>query len=254
MKTWETNAPEFQVTILNHSNIEPILKKAGYPLERFYKLSLPHQKDVTMAAVLSEDGGIFMDVDMIILDTLQPVYKFLEQSEAVLFSNHLSFIAAKPEAIVTKQWADAIRQKLNGANLETLADLPWDFVGNSITNSLFKSSPQSLVSQLDKHRFAYTPETIHFSNKGGPGEQYRRFWFESHEPDSPFYRNQFLIALHNSWTPEWYSQLSEHEVLKNDCLLSSTLKIVLNRTHYTMKKNRVGLFQRAGMLYYTFKK
>ena len=195
-----------------------------------------------------------MDVDMIILDNLQPVYKFIEQSEAVLFSKHLAFIAARPGAMVIKQWADAIRQRLNGANLETLAESPWDFVGNSITNALFKSSPQSRITQLDKHKYAFTPETIHFLNKGGPGEQYRKFWLDLHEPQAPFYRNQFLIALHNSWRPDWYRQLSENDVLENDCLLSSTLKNILNGNHSTMKKKRISLSHRARMLYHTFKK
>ncbi len=254
MKTWETNAPGFEITVLDHNDIIPFLDRAGFQAEPLLKLPLQVQKDAIQAAVLLNDGGIFMDVDTIILDTLQPVYEFLEKSEAVLFSNHLAFIAARPGAIVIKKWADAIRQRLNSASLKTLTNSPWDFVGNSITNSLFKSSPQSLVTRLDKHRFAYTPETIHFYNKDGPGEQYRKFWFESHEPDTPFYRNQFLIALHNSWTPDRYRKLNENDFLDEKCLLSVTLKNVLSRNHHSFKKKRVGLSHRAGMLYHTFKK
>lgn len=238
--------------MLDHNDIIPFLNRAELSVDPIMQLPLQIQKDAIQAAVLLNDGGIFMDVDMIILNTLQPVFEFLEQSEAVLFSNHLAFIAARPGAAVIEQWTEGIRQKLNDAIPETLAEAPWDFVGNSITNSLFKSSPSSRVLRLDKHKFAFTPETIHFFNKGGPGDQYRRFWFDSHEPDTPFYRNQFLIALHNSWTPDWYRQLSEDDVLAEQCLLSSTLKNVLNGNHYTMKKKRVNLGHRAGMIYHTF--
>ena len=254
MQTWKTNAPDFEITVLDHNDIMPFLNRAELPADSILQLPLQIQKDAIQAAVLLNDGGIFMDVDMIILNTLQPVFEFLEQSEAVLFSNHLAFIAARPGAAVIKQWTKGIRQILTDVNPESLAQAPWDFVGNSITNSLFKSSPISQVLQLDKHKYAFTPETIHFCNKGGPGEQYRKFWFDSHEPDTPFYRNQFLIALHNSWTPDWYRKLNEDDVLKEKCLMSVTLKNVLSGNHHAFKKNRVGLIHRAGMLYYTFKK
>lgn len=252
METWKTNAPDFEITVLDHNDIIPFLNRAELPVDPIMQLPLQIQKDAIQAAVLLNDGGIFMDVDMIILNTLQPVFEFLEQSEAVLFSNHLAFIAARPGATVVGQWTEGIRQKLNDANLETLAQAPWDFVGNSITNSLFKSSPQSQVLQLDKHKYAFTPETIHFLNKGGPAEQYREFWFDSHVPETPFYSDQFLIALHNSWTPDWYRNLNEDDVLAEECLLSSTLKNVLSGDHHTMKKKQVGLIHRTGMLYHTF--
>jgi hypothetical protein len=36
------------------------------------------------------------------------------------------------------------------------------------------------------------------------------------------------VGLHNSWTPHWYSSLSEDEVLAHDCLLSRTLREALS--------------------------
>jgi len=254
MQTWKTNAPDFEITVLDHNDILPFLSRAELPADPIMQLPLQIQKDAIQAAVLLNDGGFFMDVDMIILNTLQPVFEFLEQSEAVLFSNHLAFIAARPGAAVIDRSTEAIREKLEGVDAKTLAQAPWDFVGNSITNSLFKSSPRSHVLQLDKHKYAFTPETIHFLNKGGPVKQYREFWFDSHEPETPFYRNQFLIALHNSWTPNSYKNLNEDDLLAEPCLLSSTLKNVLNGDHHAMKKKQVGLTHRAGMLYNTFKK
>lgn len=40
LKTWKINAPEFEVTLLDHTNIELYLRKAGYPVDRFFNASL----------------------------------------------------------------------------------------------------------------------------------------------------------------------------------------------------------------------
>lgn len=254
LDTWKKNAPEFEVTTLDHSNIESYLHRARYPMDRLLKLPLQIQKDAIEAAVLHQNGGIFMDVDTIVLNDFKSVLKKLQSSEIVLFSNHLAFMAAKPGAKLLEVWVDEIREKLQNTGPDKLTHAEWDFVGNSITNSLFEERSEDLVLKLPKNDHAFTPEILHFLNSGTADEQYLNFWFERHAQEAPFYRNQFLIALHNSWTPNWYKQLSEDEVLADDCLLSKTLKNVVNQDHHQMSKKPISIRQKAGLFIQKIKK
>jgi hypothetical protein len=239
MKTWETNAPGFEITVLDYANIEPYLKKAGYPLSRFFKLPLPLQKDAVMAAVLLDEGGIFMDVDTIILRDFQPILEILNKSEILLFSSHLAFMTARPGASLIPIWATKIKEKLQHTEPNRLSNANWNFIGNSITNALFENSPANFVTRINKYNFAFTPESLRFLGKGIPRHQYQVYWFEQRDQMTPFYQNQFLIALHNSWTPDWYKQLTEDEILEDDCLLSVTLKNVLQKQHRHFKKKPI---------------
>ena len=59
-------------------------------------------------------------------------------------------------------------------------------------------------------------------------EKHWKFWFDdSIDIKEVFRPNQIVIGLHNSWTPEWYKELSEKDVLENKSLLSRTLKCLL---------------------------
>lgn len=244
MHTWKTNAPDFEITVLDYSTIDPYLIKAGYPLDRFFKLPIPLQKDAVMAAVLLEKGGIFMDVDTLILRDFQPVLETLQKSEIVMFSTHLAFMAAKPGAALIPIWARQIKEKLEQTEPGRLTEAKWNFVGNSITNALFEDSPANFVTRLNKYKFAFTPESLRFSGKGSTRHQYQVYWFERRDQSAPFYQNQFLIALHNSWTPDWYKQLTEDEVLERECLLSATLENVLHKRHKNFKAKPVPTIQK----------
>lgn len=60
-------------------------------------------------------------------------------------------------------------------------------------------------------------------------EKYIKFWFEDNlSIEEIFQKNPIIIGLHNSWTPDWYKELSKQDILKNDCSLSKTLKYILN--------------------------
>ena len=84
---------------------------------------------------------------------------------------------------------------------------------------------------LDRERYGFIAEAAFYGRTGmSPSEQYRKFWFEEKLDVANVFRGrQRLIGLHNSWTPEWYKALSEKEVLENDCLLSKTLRHILEK-------------------------
>ena len=98
----------------------------------------------------------------------------------------------------------------------------------------FRTRYRDYLTSLERDRYAFMPERLH--DRRHPrvladlADEYRRFWFESSAGvDRALRDDQLLIALHNSWTPDWYKQLSEREVLAHPCLLSRTLRHLLGR-------------------------
>ena len=94
----------------------------------------------------------------------------------------------------------------------------------------FRTIHRNHYTMLERNRFAFMPELLGQPRKADAAVLYRRFWFESSAGvDAAVREGQMLIGLHNSFTPDWYKQLSEAGVLAHPCLLSRTLKHLLDR-------------------------
>lgn len=81
------------------------------------------------------------------------------------------------------------------------------------------------LKMLSRRRYGFLAEPGLW---GKPAERYRRHWFAKGAGAAASNPRQRIIALHNSWTPEWYKALSERQVLEHDCRLSQTLRQVLS--------------------------
>jgi len=95
----------------------------------------------------------------------------------------------------------------------------------------FRTIHRKRLTMLERNRFAFMPERLYRPREAGTDEvRYRRYWFESNAGvDTAVREGQMLIGLHNSYTPDWYKRLSEAEVLAHPCLLSRTLRRLLDR-------------------------
>jgi hypothetical protein len=93
----------------------------------------------------------------------------------------------------------------------------------------FRTVYRKYLTMLDRKKYGFMAELAHYGTNGiGHMEDYLKFWFEEKlDVEHVFNTKQRLIGLHNSWTPEWYKELTEQEVLENDCLLSKTLRHIL---------------------------
>ena len=95
----------------------------------------------------------------------------------------------------------------------------------------FRTIYRPYLTMLDRDAQGFMPELLNAA--AGAGEtaaRYRRYWFESDAGVETALRpGQALIGLHHSWTPPWYTRLSEAEVLAHPCLLSRTLRHLLER-------------------------
>jgi hypothetical protein len=128
------------------------------------------------------------------------------------------------------------------AYLKTTGDqkLPaprWKELINRIGKSLerrkrefyFRKVFRHYLTILDRWEYGFIAEALYFKSKVMTSEEkYGKFWFDNGIDIKEVFRpNQMVIGLHNSWTPEWYKELSEKDVLENESLLSRTLKHLL---------------------------
>jgi hypothetical protein len=92
------------------------------------------------------------------------------------------------------------------------------------------------VTMLDRVKESYILEARRFETKSAnseakrlsPEAKYLKFWFENNvDVDTIVQTSPIIVGLHHSWTPQWYKDLSEKNVLENNCLLSKTLHYIL---------------------------
>lgn len=258
-KTWELNLPDYQVVVLDYSNLDGYFDQGLLDISTLRRLTLPMQKDAIMVAAMRERGGIFMDADTLALRDISPIIRMLRNTQVVMFNTHLGFVAARPNARVFRLWLAGIRERLGrlGDDVRAAGEVSWDYVGNSVLREVmdemigdlsvmraiqtkaferyrrslfFHTVLRKYLTMLNRRKYGFISESVDFrTRRMRPRDRYRRFWFKKRNLDvaSVFRADPMVIGLHHSWTPKWYKELSEQEVLEADCLLSRTLKRVL---------------------------
>jgi hypothetical protein len=102
----------------------------------------------------------------------------------------------------------------------------------------FDTVYRKYLTVLDRKKQGFILEARHYESwhrifqaRGfGHEERYVKYWFENDaDVDTVIETRPIIVGLHNSWTPQWYKELSEKNVLENDCLLSRTIHYILAR-------------------------
>ena len=111
IQTWKKFLPEYEVIILDYSNIDKWIEPNFYDKILYTDFTLPKQADAIRCAVLSKHGGIWMDADTII--TSEKIKDIINiDSDFVLLSKHICFIVAKKNSYILKKWQNGIKYNL----------------------------------------------------------------------------------------------------------------------------------------------
>ena len=258
-RTWELNLPDYQIVVLDYSNLDGYFDQGLLDVSTLRRLTLPMQKDAIMVAVMMAHGGVFMDADTLALRDISPITRILRNTQVVMFNTHMGFVAARPNARVLRLWLARIRERLGrlGDDMRVAGEVTWDYVGNSVLREVmdemvgdlpimraiqtkafegygrslfFRTVLRKYLTMLNRKKYGFIAESVDLrTRRMEPVDRYRRFWFEKRNLDvaSVFRSDPMVIGLHHSWTPKWYRELSEQEVLEADCPLSRTLKCIL---------------------------
>lgn len=233
MKTWKKFLPEYEIVILDYSNLENWLGKDFYPNTLYEHFSLPIQADAIRCAILNKYGGIWLDVDTIITSSnVKELFNI--DSQFILIQKHIGFIVAKKNANILEYWQKNIYKNLKLAQLFYNANTPqwikfflkkffsrkfltWDCLGNGIINKKLRTKNKKVFYKIKRDEIYALPEVIYKKKhnlQNSLSENYIDFYFNANHADEILPQNKGIICLHNSWTPQEYKQMSKEEFLQ----------------------------------------
>ena len=236
METWKKFLPNATIVVLDYKNIGDFVDITELkPKLLSGRFTLPIISDALRVALLAERGGVWMDIDTIILNSSAEKYLLPNEKHKLVFfgspkalSVHIAFINSPPAAMLMKLWLDYIREKLY--NLTPTTEIPWYFMGNGFTTPYIRKHPDEVVI-FDADIYKPEMKTITESlKKIYPIDPVRGAYFDYY-----FIKNYHLkdvhsdlLLLHNSWTPPNFKKFSPEEVLRCDCTMTNILAEILD--------------------------
>ena len=210
MRTWK-----LPYVMLNYDNLK---NYTDFDIESTKRFTLPQIADAVRVHVLRDQGGYWMDADTIMIGDKLPEEAILGNDITRL--NTIGFLhAEKSHEDMFEKWAEYQDRVIADESF----DSRWDVLGNRFTDAYFFNHRDIKIGQIET-RWAETYKTPQRWNRN---TQYQVFYFESYFHLSDIQETD-LLMLHNSWTPDWYKNLTETEVLNGNNTMSNILREVLN--------------------------
>lgn len=127
------------VHLINHENITNYITKIP---ECFYKLCPAHQADYVRVNVICEKGGIWLDSDTLVMDSLESLVDLVNEKNGFFIKENPNVIingvfGSKPQTTLMIEWKNRIDFVLS----EKRENIEWDDIGNSILQDIYKTHP-----------------------------------------------------------------------------------------------------------------
>ena len=214
--TW-SKIKNVNIILLDYENLKQYIDISIFH-NNFYKLSLPMQADCIRVALLEKYGGLWLDLDTIIMSDISKLLN--DKITFVIDDNYLPHLALiyvpKPHDQIMKLWLEEIKSLLINFDEEAF---DWDYVGNAIINKYVNFENKDKFNLLNRHEYNIFPELIEDFNDENI---YYDYWFNSSTNINSI-QSKYLIMLHNSWMPEYYLGLNELEFKNDNSLLTKLL-------------------------------
>ena len=200
-------------TVLNYRNLGEL---TDYDVEGAKRFTLPQIADCVRVHVLRDNGGIWLDADTIMVTKALPGTNMIGDPKKRETS--IGYLRAEKGSEMFKAWA-AYQDEII-AKPDTLQH--WALMGNLFVDWYVQAHPEITICSI---RSSW-PETILVPGDIPRYEKYRRFYFEeAHHLDGIPHTD--MLMLHNSCTPDWYKNLTRHEVKDLGCTMSNVLREAL---------------------------
>lgn len=211
MKTWK-----LPFTVLNYKNLHEYTDLNIEPVKRF---TMPQIADCVRVHVLRDNGGYWLDADTIMITDKLPQTNMV--GNPLTRMNTIGFLHTEKDTQMYKSWA------VFQASVFKRQDTPtqWNIMGNAFTDQYLKDHKEISIHDVTN----FWPETYMIKDDISRYNKYGKFYFDSNYYLKDIHETDMLM-LHNSWTPQWYKELSAEDVLKYNCTLSNILREVLCNT------------------------
>ena len=248
IESWRKYLPDYEIIILNYSNLFEWIDKNTFDEILYTDFSLPLQSDAIRCAVLKKYGGIWFDADTIV--TSNKINNILNKnSDIALIGTHIAFIKANKNCAILNKWFEEINIKiakyrdfkknydnmsfvkkiLNNKNLKKYKN--WNYLGNSIINKLIKDNTykKTIIEKYNSKAF-HEINWAKINNKNLKlSKIYRHFYFKNDFSSFALDNNYGIICLHNSWTPIEIKKMNKKKFFKSKNTLSEILRKILQQ-------------------------
>lgn len=231
METWKKFLPNATIVVLDYKNLGEFLDVRELGLNMFSgKLPIALIADAIRVALLAKHGGVWLDVDTIILNSNAERFFLPDEKHRTVFfgelankSCHIGFINTPPAATCMNLWCEFIREKIWNLKSDTFVD--FDYLGNGFINDYVQKHPDE-IKILDRR--LVIPESESALDTNACERAYWDYYFKKslHLSDIP----GDMLCLHNSWTPTVVKELSKDNFLELDCTMSNILTELLDIT------------------------
>lgn len=209
MKTWK-----FPYIVLTYDNLHEYTDLQI--TDKLKSYTLPQIADVVRVHVLRDNGGYWLDTDTIMLSDELPTENMVGYVKER--TNTIGYLHTEKNSQMFRMWAKYQDEILKLPYTHT----HWGIMGNLFTDSYVLSHPEITIYPVDN----CWAETYMVKGNDNRHDKYQLLYFANSYELEDFNQTKMLM-LHNSWTPNWYKQLSAEQVLEDKVTLSNILREVL---------------------------
>ena len=216
-----TNGNGYRVILINHNNIHKYIFRIP---RYFYKLCPAHQADFVRVNVVCDYGGIWLDSDILVMDSLDPLFSMIENNNGFFIreNNEPLFngiFGSKPYTPIMRRWKYVMNHILNKKR-ETIY---WTEIGNDLLTKLYDLDPQLYSG----YKIWNGLDNIYPVNWDQGIREYIEKPYENYK--NIIRNDQFLIVLNNSV----YKKLEDKsptEILESNLVLNYFINTSLKNT------------------------
>lgn len=240
LETWQKNAQAHKIIRVGSDNIE-YFSEGLLTAQQMSLFSPAQRSDAATAVIMNLKRGLFIDADTILLPSFN-ADKYLCLGKPSVYANmnndypqiSNAFLAA-PSANVAfmKKWSDEVLRRVAYENnsfvrkirreirtaLGKRNHVKWDYLGTSILEELLKEADAPFAFHNAKES-GYLPFTDNYT-----AETVNSYWLDT-DPKATFTPIEYpdgIIALQNSWLPEYIKNMSKSEILNHPSRLGRLL-------------------------------
>lgn len=204
MNTWRQ-----PYTILNFQNVN---KYTDLPVSKLKRYSMMLAADIVRVHVLRDNGGIWMDADTIQISDKLPEENII--GDPIERTNTIGFLRTEPRTDMYIEWAKFQDSKMDDPN----AYLWWAMFGNAFTNNYVKQHKEITIHPATD----FWPEVTMIDNDTTRFDKYLTFYFGK-KYHFQNVEDRDMLMLHNSWTPQWYKEITVRDIMMDDHTMSNIL-------------------------------
>ena len=222
METWKKFLPNATIVVLDYKNLGDFIDVRELDsILSSDKITLPQIADVIRVLLLAKRGGVWLDIDTVILNAKAERYFFPDKKHrTVLFGNparkncNIAFINTPPSSMCMRYWREFIFERI--WNMSSANFISWNFFGNTFIDDYVRYFPDEVKifdQQLVMPELNQSAEDIAL--------RYLNFYFLWNHRAADVKSD--LLLLHNSWTPSFFSGVSSENFWHLDCTLVNIL-------------------------------